>query len=184
MASGARGEICVCGSCVCGSCVCGSYVEMPLDPTQMAPGKGQQLRALTANDQPQTHMLKLAKPQFPEVCFGEALARRPTLRYMDPRLAPPQEAVNFSAASEPPPRPYPARKLAAEPWGSHGADFRRAVDVDLARRKQNPSPGRLPVAQMRAIIAGELAGAWKSSGASASSGQTWRACSRLDSRSA
>ena len=63
--------------------------------------------------------------------------------------------------------PHPASQPTTDPWAPCEADFRRAVEADAARqerygvKKEHPSLGRLAVAQMWAIIAGESAGTRK-----------------------
>ena len=65
---------------------------------------------------------------------------------------------------EPPYTPYPAPKLAQEPRGPREAEFRRAIESDVARqgrygvRRRRPTRGHVAAA----IIAGERAGALES----------------------
>ena len=60
--------------------------------------------------------------------------------------------------------PDPAPKSAQEPWTPREAEFRGAIELDVARlerygvRRRRPTPGHVAAA----IIAGELAGALKS----------------------
>ena len=131
------------------------------------------MRVMITADQPRTHIPKPAKPQFPEVKIGETAAKHPTLREIGSKLTPRQEAANFftkmkfeAAALAPPYTPYPAPKLVERPWTPNGADAIRAAATAGAKQRMfgakesYPPLPQLVLAQPRAMVAGEIAGAW------------------------
>ena len=143
---------------------------------RMTPGLARLARAIITANQP-TMMPKPAKPQFPEVKIGETVAKHPVLRDIGSKLMPTQEAVNFftklrfeAAALVPPYTPYPAPKLMDAPWTPKGADVKRAAQAAEAKQKRSgvkesyPSLAQLMLAHLRAIVAGEVAGAWQKFG--------------------
>ena len=143
---------------------------------RMTPGLARLMRVIITANQP-TMMPKPAKPQFPEVKIGETVAKHPVLRDIGSKLMPTQEAVNFftklrfeAAALVPPYTPYPAPKLMDAPWTPKGADVKRAAQSAEAKQKRYgvkesyPSLAQLMLAHLRAIVAGEIAGAWEKFG--------------------
>ena len=143
---------------------------------RVTPGLARLVRVIITANQP-TMMPKPAKPQFPEVKIGETVAKHPVLKDIGSKLMPTQEAVNFftklkfeAAALVPPYTPYPAPKLMDAPWTPKGADVKRAVQLAEAKQKRYgvkenyPSLAQLALAHLRAIVAGEVAGAWEKFG--------------------
>ena len=71
-----------------------------------------------------------------------------------------------AAATEPPYTPHPDLKLMEEPWTPRSAEVKRPIEADVANqkrfgiKKRHPSMAHLALAQLRAIIAAGIAGAW------------------------
>ena len=141
-----------------------------------APGLARLARVIITADQP-AMMPKPAKPLLPEVKIRETVAKRPALRDIGSKLMPAQEAANFftklkfeAAAVVPPYTPYPAPKLMGAPWTPKGADVKRAAQAaetkqrKLGVKESYPSLAQLALAPFRAIVAGEVAGAWEKFG--------------------
>ena len=140
---------------------------------QMGPGQARILRKLISVMPPRTQGPEPTKPQFPEIDIGAALQKNAALRTIGRGPTPSQEAVNLfaklqyaAAALEPPYIPYPAPNLGEEPWTPHILDVKRAIDSDGANRKKYGVKknymrvAHLSPAHLRAIAAGEVAGAW------------------------
>ena len=143
---------------------------------RMTPGLARLMRVIITADQP-TMMPKPAKRQFPEVKIGETAAKHSALRDIGGKLMPTQEAANFftklrfeAAAVVPPYTPYPAPKLMDAPWAPKGADVKRAAQAAETKQRKfgaeesYPSLARLTLAHLRAIVAGEVAGAYEKFG--------------------
>ena len=148
-------------------------LERDLLMKTMSAGQAQLVRRMIATKQPRTQAPKPAKPQFPEVNVGSAIQNlKSDWEKIGRGLMPSQEAANYftklqyeAAATEPPFIPNPSPDLKVEPWTPHALDVKRAIEADLAKQKKYGAKkhyaraDHMALALIRAIIAGEVAGA-------------------------
>ena len=152
-------------------------IDSPEDETKafyagMSPGQATALRMLMTAEQQKTQKPKPAKPQFPGVRIRETARRHPTLNTIGAKLMPTQEAVDFftklkhETALIEPPYTMEEPNLMEEPWAPCTVEFKKAVDANVARKKRygieehHPTLAHVALAQLRAEVADEIAGAW------------------------
>ena len=113
-------------------------------------------------------MPKPSEPPAPDVIIGETARRRPILNNFWVKLAPTQDAANFlaelkyEAAAIEPPHPAPlsaGRALGSTQRGGKRGICSRCCEAKFGVRQHYLSQAHLSLAQLLAIVAGEIVGA-------------------------